>query len=240
MSTLFISDLHLEPGQPQITEQFLHFTRNAAREAQMLYILGDLFEVWLGDDDPTEFSAQIKSALAELVQSGTRCAFMHGNRDFMVGEQFAEDTGCQLLDEHLVVDLYGQNVLLMHGDTLCTDDVEYQKFRLMVRNPQWQAQMRALPFEQRVALAKSMRSQTAAAVSDKAAEIMDVNAQAVEQTMAHHNVSLLLHGHTHRPDVHQFSLGGQPATRIVLGDWYTQGSMVRWDEQGFALSAMPR
>lgn len=240
MATLFISDLHLEADRPDITEQFLAFLAGEARDAERLYILGDLFEVWLGDDDPTELPARVRTALRELVDAGTPCAFMHGNRDFLVGETFAGQTGCELLDEHTVVELYGERVLLMHGDLLCTDDVEYLRFRAMVRNPAWQQQMLALPFEQRVQLARGMREQTAEAAAGKDAQIMDVNQGAVEQTMREKGVSMLLHGHTHRPNVHTFALDDADATRIVLGDWYTQGSLVRWDNNGFTLDAMPR
>jgi UDP-2,3-diacylglucosamine hydrolase len=240
VTTLFISDLHLEPTQPDITEQFLGFLEQARGHAEALYILGDLFEAWLGDDDPEPEYGRAIDALRAVRDSGTRCYFMHGNRDFLVGERFATASGCELLDEHTLVDLYGARVLLMHGDLLCTDDIEYQAFRRMVRDPQWQERMLALPLAQRVALARQMKAQTRARVMAKAEEIMDVNQRTVEDTMRHFGVHTLLHGHTHRPNVHRFELDGQSTTRIVLGDWYTQGSVVRWDESGFRLEKLPR
>jgi UDP-2,3-diacylglucosamine hydrolase len=240
MSSLFISDLHLEPGRADISGQFLEFMSTQAREADALYILGDLFEVWLGDDDPTPFSAEIKSAIRGVVDAGVPVSVMHGNRDFMLGEGFCTDTGVTLMDEYTVAELYGTRVLVMHGDLLCTDDVEYQQFRRMVRDPQWQQQMLAMPFPMRVNAARKMREQTKAATQLKAAEIMDVNQQTVEATMREYGVHTLLHGHTHRPAVHEFTLDGGKATRIVLGDWFDQGSVLRWDASGVDLQGLPR
>jgi UDP-2,3-diacylglucosamine hydrolase len=236
---LFISDVHLEPGRPDITGQLLAFLEGA-RDAEALYMLGDLFEAWLGDDDPEPEYRRVIAALRALADAGTRLFFMHGNRDFLVGERFSTESGCALLGDHAVVDLYGERVLLMHGDLLCTDDVEYQAFRKMVRDPAWQARMLALPVAQRKALAAQVKAQTKAAVMAKAEDIMDVNDGAVADTMRRHGVRTLLHGHTHRPAVHRFTLDGEPATRIVLGDWYTQGSSVRWDASGFVLESLPR
>lgn len=203
-------------------------------------MLGDLFEAWLGDDDPEPEYRRVIAALRALADAGTRLFFMHGNRDFLVGERFSTESGCTLLGDHAVVDLYGERVLLMHGDLLCTDDVEYQAFRKMVRDPAWQARMLALPVAQRKALAAQVKAQTKAAVMAKAEDIMDVNDDAVADTMRRHGVRTLLHGHTHRPAVHRFTLDGKPAMRIVLGDWYTQGSSVRWDPSGFVLESLPR
>ena len=240
MTTLFISDLHLDPAQPQITEQLLEFLGAARGRTEALYVLGDLFEAWLGDDDPEPEYRRAVSALRALRDSGTRCYFMHGNRDFLVGARFSAESGCELLQEHTVADLYGERVLLMHGDLLCTDDVEYQNFRRMVRDPQWQQRMLALPLAERAGLARQMKAQTRARVMQKAEEIMDVNQETVEATMRRFGVQKLLHGHTHRPDVHRFALEAAPAVRIVLGDWYTQGSVVRWDADGFRLEQLPR
>lgn len=236
---MFISDVHLEPGRPDITGQLLAFLEGA-RDAEALYVLGDLFEAWLGDDDPEPEYRRVIAALRALADAGTRLFFMHGNRDFLVGERFSTESGCALLGDHAVVDMYGERVLLMHGDLLCTDDVEYQAFRKMVRDPAWQARMLALPVAQRKALAAQVKAQTKAAVMAKAEDIMDVNDGAVADTMRRHGVRTLLHGHTHRPAVHRFTLDGEPATRIVLGDWYTQGSSVRWDASGFVLESLPR
>jgi UDP-2,3-diacylglucosamine hydrolase len=240
VTTLFISDLHLEPAQPAITEQFLAFLTRTAGCADALYILGDLFEAWLGDDDPEPEYRRVISAVRALRDSGTRCYFMHGNRDFLVGPRFSAESGCELLEEHTLVDVHGTRVLLMHGDLLCTDDVEYQAFRRMVRDPRWQQQMLALPVARRAALAQQVKTQTRARVMAKAEEIMDVNQSTVEATMRRFGVHMLLHGHTHRPNIHRFELDGEPATRIVLGDWHTQGSVVRWDASGFTLESLPR
>jgi len=240
VTTLFISDLHLDPAQPGITQQFLQFVARAEGRTEALYILGDLFEAWLGDDDPEPEYRRVVAALRKLRDSGTRIGFMHGNRDFLVGERFSSESGCELLDEHTLIDVHGSRVLLMHGDLLCTDDVEYQAFRRMVRDPAWQQRMLALPLAQRAALAQQVKSQTRAAVMAKAEEIMDVNQETVDATMRRFGVRTLLHGHTHRPDVHRFRLDGEDATRIVLGDWYTQGSVVRWDASGLELQSLPR
>jgi UDP-2,3-diacylglucosamine hydrolase len=240
VTTFAISDVHLEPGRPEITRQLLDFLEQVRGRAAALYVLGDLFEAWLGDDDPEPEYRRVVGALRTLSDAGCRCFFMHGNRDFLVGERFCAESGCTLLDEYTVVELHGERVLLMHGDLLCTDDVEYQAFRRMVRDPAWQARMLALPLEQRAALARQVKAQTRAAVMQKAEDIMDVNQGEVEATMRRHGVRTLLHGHTHRPAVHRFALDGEPATRIVLGDWYTQGSRVLWDASGFSLETMPR
>ena len=240
MTTLFISDLHLDPAQPQITEQFLGFLAQARGGTEALYILGDLFEAWLGDDDPEPEYRRVIDALRSLRTSGARLYFMHGNRDFLVGARFCAESGCELLDEHTVVRLHGERVLLMHGDLLCTDDLEYQAFRRMVRDPGWQRRMLALPLAERAALAQQVKKQTRAAVMSKAEDIMDVNQKTVEDTMRRFGVRTLLHGHTHRPKIHALTLDDAPATRIVLGDWYTQGSAVTWDENGFRLEALPR
>ncbi len=240
MSTLFISDLHLEPSREDITAQFLEFMAGPAREAETLYLLGDVFEAWVGDDFRNSYSDRIEAAIREVSDAGVACRFMHGNRDFLVGDAFAERTGCTLLDEETVVDLYGEQVLLMHGDSLCTDDIAYQQFRKMVRDPNWQRQFLGLPAEQRVALARQARERSRTDSATKTDDIMDVNPRTVEATMRAHGVHTLLHGHTHRPAVHEFELDGTPARRIVLGDWYTQGSMVRWNADGFELQTLDR
>ena len=240
MTTLFISDLHLEAGQPEIGEQFLNFLGGEAREAEALYILGDLFDVWLGDDDPNPYYAEMKTALRELVDAGVPVSFMHGNRDFMIGEIFANETGVSILAEPVVVNLYGQDVLLCHGDALCTDDVHYQQVRAMTRNPEWQAMMSAKSIEERIAFATQARQESIARGESMNDEIMDVNQDAVVTLLNEHDVDTMLHGHTHRPAVHEIDLGDRKATRIVLGDWYQQGSVVRWDENGPHLETMPR
>ena len=240
MTTLFISDLHLDPARPDITTQALEFLETGTRDAEALYILGDLFEAWVGDDDPEPEKRRVIAALRRLTDGGLPCFFMHGNRDFLVGEGFAADSGCKLLTDPTIVQMYGTPVILMHGDTLCTDDHEYQAFRAMVRNPDWQRGMLARPLAERVALAQQMREASSASMAGKSMEIMDVNQAAVEATMREHGVYTMLHGHTHRPAVHRFELDGHEAVRIVLGDWYTQGSVLSWDEDGYVLRTLER
>jgi UDP-2,3-diacylglucosamine hydrolase len=240
MATLFISDLHLDPARPDITTQALEFLADEAHAADALYILGDLFEAWVGDDDPEPEKRRVIAALRKLSDAGLPLYFMHGNRDFLVGAGFAADSGCKLLEDPTIIELHGTRVLLMHGDTLCTDDHEYQAFRAMVRNPAWQQAMLARPLPERLALARQLRETSAASMAGKSMEIMDVNQGAVEAAMREHGVYTLLHGHTHRPAVHRFELDGHEAVRIVLGDWYTQGSALSWDAEGFVLRTLPR
>ena len=240
MTTLFISDLHLEAGRPEIGEQFLSVLSDEARDAEALYILGDLFEVWLGDDDPNPYYTSMKVAIRELTDSGVPVFFMHGNRDFTIGEIFSGETGVEILDDPVVVELYGQSVLLSHGDALCTDDVQYQQVRAMTRNPEWQAMMLAKSIEERIAFSIQARKDSMAHSNSVSAEIMDVNLEAVVATLRQHGTSIMLHGHTHRPAIHDVDLGNRLATRIVLGDWFEQGSVVRWDENGPRLETMPR
>ena len=238
--TLFISDLHLDPGDPALVRQFHGFLRSEARNADALYILGDLFEAWLGDDDPDPLARGVVAELRALTDAGVPCFLMHGNRDFLIGERFCRETGVTLLDDGTVVDLYGERVLLMHGDALCTDDAGYQRQRRIVRNPVLRWVLRHLPLEQRRALARRLRAGSRAHVGATAPEIMDVNAQAVAASLGDAGVRTLVHGHTHRPGVHEFELDGAPVRRIVLGDWYVQGSVLGWSRQGFELRSLAR
>jgi len=240
MTTLFISDLHLEADRPDIGAQFFAFLQGEARNAEALYILGDLFEAWVGDDDPDPHYAACKKALKQLVDSGVPVYFMHGNRDFMVGERFAEETGVTILPDPTQAVIYGTSVLLSHGDAYCTDDVEYQQVRLMTRNPEWQAMILAKSLEERLAIARHAREESMVRGQRISMEIIDVNDAAVKQAITESGVDVLLHGHTHRPDVHEVDLGERVATRIVLGDWYEQGSIVRWDNEGPELVSLPR
>ena len=240
MATLFISDLHLDANRPDIGAQFLAFLDRDARDAEALYILGDLFESWVGDDDPNPHFAVMKTAIRALVDAGVPVFFMHGNRDFMIGRQFAEETGVQLLDDPMPLELFGERVLLSHGDALCTDDRQYQQVRLMTRDPEWQAMMRAKPLAERLAVAEHARAASRAHHASASEDIMDVNADAVAQSFLDHEMDILLHGHTHRPAVHAIELPDRPVTRIVLGDWYEHGSVVFWDKQGPRLQVLPR
>ena len=240
MTTLFISDLHLEADRPDIGKQFLQFLDTEGSQADELYILGDLFEAWVGDDDPNTHYFSIKRALRKLTDSGIPVYFMHGNRDFMVGKGFANETGVKILEDPYKVTMYGQKTLLSHGDYLCTDDVQYQRVRQMVRNPDWQASMRAKPLKERLRIAKEARRQSLEQTINKSLEITDVNQNAVKEAIQQHGVDVLLHGHTHRPAIHDVDLGRRKAKRIVLGDWYSQGSVVRWDTRGPKLEVLPR
>jgi len=240
VTTLFISDLHLEADRPEIADQFLRFAETEALNADSLYILGDLFESWVGDDDPNEHYQWIRQALRKLTRKGIPVFFMHGNRDFMIGEKFAVETGVDILPDPHVANLYGALVLLSHGDAYCTDDHEYQAVRRMTRDPAWQAMMLAKPLEERLAFATRARAASMARGVTVSEEIMDVNAGAIESALRIAGVSMMLHGHTHRPAVHELTVDGRPAKRIVLGDWYEQGSVVRWDEDGPKLVVLER
>ncbi len=229
MATLLISDLHLHPGAPEITEGFLRWLEERACGSDALYILGDFFEAWIGDDlldlagaDPSgnaDLAARIARALRRLADDGTKIFLMHGNRDFLLGERFAREAGATLLDDPSVVELGGKPVLLMHGDSLCTRDEAYQAFRAQARHPLWQEQVLSMPIDQRAALASQLRAQSGEANSNKAEDIMDVTPEEVVKVMAEHGVTTLIHGHTHRPAVHELEVDDQPAQRIVLGDW---------------------
>ncbi len=239
-TTFFISDLHLDPAQPAIARQFLRFLKQEARRASHLYVLGDLFEVWLGDDDPDPAAREIVAALRDLTDAGVPCSFMHGNRDFLVGERFARETGCRLLRDGTIVDMHGERVLLMHGDVLCTDDHSYQRLRRIVRNPLTQWIFRHMSLDRRRRLAQRLREGSRMHVEGTAPEIMDVNAQAVTAALRHAGVKTLVHGHTHRPAIHMLDLDGTAAKRIVLGDWHSQGSVLEWSESGVELRTLPR
>ena len=237
MTTLFVSDLHLDASRPAITRLFFEFLASEAADADALYILGDLFEAWIGDDDDDPHHQAVVARLQDLSRS-VPVAVMRGNRDFMLGDRFALMANCRLMGDAEVVDLYGTPTLLMHGDSLCTDDTAYQQFRAMARNPEWQRGMLAKSLAERRLIAKSARDESAIQNSMKPEAIMDVNADAVAATMREHGVRRLIHGHTHRPAVHDFEIDGLPAQRIVLGDWYEQGSVLRVDADGAALSRL--
>jgi UDP-2,3-diacylglucosamine hydrolase len=238
MTTLFISDLHLSAERPDIAAQFIHFLDNEARQAEALYILGDLFEAWLGDDMVLPEYADAIASMKALNDSGVPLFIMHGNRDFLLGEAFTAMSGATLLEDPTTIDLYGTPTLLLHGDTLCIDDVEYQKFRAMVRNPAWQQQMLALSPDERLKLAREYREMSQAEIGNKAEDIMDVNQKAVEQLMQDKGIYHMIHGHTHRPATHDFIIDTEPAQRIVLGDWYQQGSVLICNESGCELQEL--
>jgi UDP-2,3-diacylglucosamine hydrolase len=243
VTVLFISDLHLDAERPDITRLFLKFLEGEARSAQALYILGDLFEAWIGDDDPDPEKRRVVAGLRALTDSGVACCLLHGNRDFLIGRRFCEESGVKLLPDGSIVTIHGRRVLLMHGDTLCIDDADYQRLRRIVRNPLIQFVMRRLSLERRQRLAARMRAGSKAhiaAMDEAKPYVMDVNQDEVRRTFERYGVDCLVHGHTHRPAIHAMSLNGRTATRIVLGDWYEQGSVLRWDEHGFDLVMLPR
>jgi UDP-2,3-diacylglucosamine hydrolase len=246
MTTLFVSDLHLDPARPEPTVLFLRFLREEAVTAKALYVLGDLFEAWIGDDDPSATGDAVATGLRAVADAGVPVYFIHGNRDFLVGRDYARRAGMRLLPDPAVVSLYGEPVLLMHGDLLCTDDTAYQAFRAQTRDPDWRARFLAQPLAARQAFAAqarraSMARQREMIGGDRAnfETVTDVTPATVESTLARYGVATLVHGHTHRPAIHALQAGGRECRRFVLGDWYEQGSVLRVDEDGMRLSALP-
>lgn len=240
MATLFIADLHLDEARPQITALFERYlASDEVRRADALYILGDLVEAWIGDDDDAELPARIAAATCAVRESGVPVHFMVGNRDFLLGEEFAQRAGFDFLPDGTVHTLYGRPTLLMHGDVLCTDDVAYQAVRKQVRTPEWKANILALPLQARRAFAAKWRAESRAHTGTTQEAIMDVNADAVADAMRKAGVTRLIHGHTHRPNIHRFELDGSPAERIVVGDWYEQGSVLRVDGNALELRSLP-
>lgn len=227
MTTLFISDLHLEESRRDITDAFLTFLDSRAAHASSLYILGDFFEAWIGDDEHTPLQQEVAGALRKLTDSGIALYLMHGNRDFLLGEDYCNRIGGTLLDDPTMVNLHGTPTLLMHGDSLCTADVEYQKFRTSMRNKQWQEMFLKRPLKDRQLVARQLRQMSTAKNQGKQQSIMDVTPDEVVRVMEEHGVQQLIHGHTHRPAVHELQANGQPARRFVLGDW---DSHVWWIE----------
>ncbi|WP_313450170.1 UDP-2,3-diacylglucosamine diphosphatase [Stutzerimonas kunmingensis] len=230
---LLISDLHLEMERPDITRAFLHFLATRACQAEALYILGDFFEVWIGDDAMTPFQQSIADALRALSERGTRIYLMHGNRDFMLGKSFCRAAGCTLLGDPSVVEFGGERVLLMHGDSLCTRDEGYMRLRRLLRNPLSLFILRHLPLSTRRKLARKLRNESRAQTRMKASDIIDVTPELIPRVLAEHGVRTLIHGHTHRPATHELEVDGRPAQRIVLGDWDQQGWALQVDESGF-------
>jgi UDP-2,3-diacylglucosamine hydrolase len=240
MHTIFISDLHLEDTREESTDLLVELLQGPARQADALYILGDLFEFWIGDDVLTKTAHTVATELAALSKSGTPCFCLHGNRDFLIGSQYAQLAGFQLLPETNVIDFYGTPTLLLHGDTLCTDDHEYQAFRRQVRDPQFQGMFLAMSHEQRLAMAKNARDASREHMGEISAEIMDVNEAAVCAAFVENDVELMIHGHTHRPAANEHKLpNGRLGKRLVLADWYKTGSYLRLDAQGFETINLP-
>lgn len=234
MATLFVSDLHLCPTRPQINRAFFEFLREPAARAESLYILGDLFEYWAGDDDDDPFNASVLQSLHDLAATGVKLYLMHGNRDFLIGEAFARATGAALLPDPTLTVLYGTRTLLMHGDTLCTEDVGYQEFRAKVRNPAYQRQFLAQPLAARKKIIAGLREENSEKKQLKSEAIMDVTPAAVDAALRENGYPRLIHGHTHRPALHRHVVDGQPCERWVLADWYTRGSYLKCDAAGCA------
>ncbi|WP_250462403.1 UDP-2,3-diacylglucosamine diphosphatase [Microbulbifer litoralis] len=239
MTSYLISDLHLDENRPEITRAFFDFLRGPAAGAEALYILGDFFEVWIGDDDDAPLAREVADELRRYSGSGVELYLMHGNRDFLLGQDFAHRAGAVLLPDPSLVTLAGQKVLLMHGDSLCTLDEEYMVFRQQARDPDWQEALLAKPLDERRQIAAQIRAVSKSMNSRKAEDIMDVTPAEVEKAMRAHGVHTLIHGHTHRPDRHQFSLDGTAAERIVLGDWGTFGWCLKADRNSLELQHWP-
>ncbi len=231
MARLFVSDVHLDEGTPAAIEQFLDFLKVHASEAEALYILGDLFESWVGDDDADPAKARVCSALRELTAKRVATFVIHGNRDFLLGRDFCQRSGCELLSDPIIVELDGERVLLTHGDALCTDDRGYQQLRSTVRTRAWQRRFLGLPLAARASLARQARAGSQAHTARVVPEIMDVNSNAVEKAFRALDVRRMIHGHTHRPNIHHTLINAEAAQRIVLGAWYEQGSYL-WYERG--------
>lgn len=227
---LFISDLHLAPERPDIIQLFIQFMNNQAAQAESLYILGDLVEYWLGDDDQADGLNKAFAAMRQQSERGLKIFLMHGNRDFLMGENLAQRTGCSLIHEPYIATINNTPVLLLHGDILCTDDIRYQELRAMLRNPAWQNDFLSKPLIERKQMALALRQQSKEETQSKASNIMDVNEQAVMQTFIDNNVSLMIHGHTHRPAIHDININSKSVKRIVLGDWYSQGSVLEFND----------
>ena len=233
MPSLFISDLHLAEERPAANERFIEFLEGKARGADALYILGDFFEYWIGDDDLEDpFNSVMAGLLRRLTRGGMALYVMHGNRDFLIGERFCAATGAQLLQDPTVAEVEGVKTLLMHGDTLCTDDVDYQAWRRTARNPAFQADFLSKSLPERRRLILQMREKSKEVVQGKPAEIMDVNGDAVREVLRRHDVRRLIHGHTHRPGRHAIEVDGRRCERWVLPDWYGRGGYIEVGRAG--------
>ncbi len=237
--TLFISDLHLTIERPEVTRKFIQFLKTRAIQAQALYILGDLFDTWIGDDDFSPPINSVKKQLYALTTQGIPVFYIHGNRDFLIGQRFSSQTGVKLLDEYSVIDLYGTKTLLTHGDLLCTDDLPYQAFRLKSHSPEWQENVLSKPLIFRLLYARWYRLRSYLHKRKKSQDIMDVNQDTVKQVMRQHHVNRLIHGHTHRPAVHDLLIEGQAAQRFVLAEWKKDSaSVLSWAKSGYKMEAI--
>lgn len=239
MTAWFASDLHLDPTTPEIADRFQRFLAGPVRGARSLYLLGDLFEAWLGDDDPEPAHRAAIAAIARVAQSGTLVYVMRGNRDFMLGDRFCAEAGAILLDDPAILEMGGTRLLLSHGDGLCVDDRAYQRLRALVRDPGLRAGFARLPIEARRRLALEARAGSREHLANASSYITDVNAGAVETVFRDSGAEVMIHGHTHRPGIHRTESGGMPRTRVVLGAWHDDADVVRWDEAGWQLVPCP-
>ncbi len=236
---LFISDLHIALEKPEITQRFLTFLQDRAPQAEAVYILGDLFDAWIGDDDFTPPTKRIRAQLKQLTNSGTKVYLQQGNRDFLLGQQFCAETGVSLLDDYVVIDLQGTPTLLMHGDLLCTDDLPYQTFRIKSHTPEWQHNVLSKPLLIRLAAARWYRFRSYFHKRNKSQEIMDVNQSTVLNVMREHHCLRLIHGHTHRPNIHRFTIDNQHAERFVLSAWTREaGEVLCWQDNQFQIESL--
>ncbi|USD64344.1 UDP-2,3-diacylglucosamine diphosphatase [Vibrio sp. SCSIO 43136] len=239
MSTLFIADLHLSPAQPELTQCFTDFIYREASQAKCLYVLGDLFDFWLGDDDNSDFANEIRQAFLHLTRQGIECYFVHGNRDFLVNKKFAKDTGVTLLGDEHKITLYGQEAVILHGDTLCIDDVQYQAFRAKVHQPWLQWVFNKIPMAIRKKIVKNIQGKARDTKQEKSQQIMDVTPDEVVKVMDKHQVNLMIHGHTHRPDRHILHTKQGESVRIVLPDWRDFGYALKVEPQGMTELKFP-
>jgi UDP-2,3-diacylglucosamine hydrolase len=235
----FIADLHLSENRPDITACFLTFLEDEAIKAERLYILGDLFEYWVGDDNDDPFVIELANALLQLATTGTKLYFIQGNRDFLLGTKYAKKCGMELMQDIEKITLYQKEYVILHGDTLCVDDIDYQAFRRKSRSWWWQGLIKSLPLRLRKKIAQDYRRKSKNANAMKSQEIMDVNQGEVEAVLKQSQVVTMIHGHTHRPAVHEFKLNGNKATRIVLGDWYEQGAWLKVTPEGYHFINQP-
>jgi UDP-2,3-diacylglucosamine hydrolase len=240
VSRLFVSDVHLDASAPAAVEQFLDFLQTYAAKAEALYILGDLFEVWVGDDETDAHKRAVCTALRALTARGVACFVIHGNRDFLLGRGFCDDTGCRLLPDPVVAEFDDERVLLTHGDALCTDDHPYQELRSIVRTAPWQRRFLALPLADRELVANQARAGSRQHTARTIPTIMDVNQDAVSRAYRAAKVHRIIHGHTHRPGMHDTLVDGAPAQRIVLGAWYEQGSYLVYERGRYELRELAR
>jgi len=240
MTTFFISDIHISEQYPEIGEQLIDFLENQAQQSDALYILGDLFEYWLGDDDTNPEYKKIQSALKLFTDKKTPTYFIHGNRDFLIGETFAHETGIKILSDPSIIELYGERILISHGDIFCTDDVEYQSSRKQTRDPNWQKMILEKPLKERKVFANEAREKSSIYTQKINEVLMDVNQSETNKTFEKYGLNRIIHGHTHKPAIHNSMINGELYKRIVLGDWYEQGSVLKWDQSGPELVTLNR